>query len=47
MDWMRTFGKYNAGNINTQDVLKVCAYSSILMWNYCHLGYGALSGFEV
>ena len=29
MDWMRTFGKYNAGNINTQDVLKVCAHSRI------------------
>lgn len=24
MDWMRTFGKYNAGNLRTQDVLKVC-----------------------
>ncbi len=23
MDWMRTFGKYNAGNIHTQGVLKV------------------------
>ena len=25
MDWMRTFGKYNAGNLRTQDVLKVCS----------------------
>ncbi len=32
MDWMRTFGKYNAGNINTQDVLKVCAYSHTRFW---------------
>ena len=48
MDWMRTFGKYNAGNLNTQDVLKVKyatfaphpLYFIAFTWDPCHFNGG-------